>query len=145
VKWSRKHTAAFSFVILAAVAAVLTPFISSMDGVVDPMITLTSEGVELGGPEVVVLTGHHLVTVHLNGTVEGGIRGIPLSVYHFYARTVGGADLWSSGLVEVSEMYLEPESYLEFSIYFEVPDGDSLSLVEYREPSGETIVVPLPQ
>lgn len=124
-------------------AIVAAPFISPLGEMVDPTLAIEVESHEMGGPEVLVLTDHHLETLVVNASMGDGVRGFPVSIYHFYATSSTGKRIWCSGLVDEMSLFLEPGDNLSFGIYFEVLDGDTIISVEYRKPSGDVISAPV--
>ena len=142
MEWTRTHSALATAILIATVAVSVAPFISSLGGMVDPTLTIYVESHGQGGPDVVVLTEHHLETLVVNVSLGECIRGFPISIYHFYATTSLGEHLWCSGLVEDTSLFLEPDQSLSFGIYFEVHDDDTVISVEYRKPSGEVLSTP---
>ena len=121
----------------------IVPYITSIGKIVDPDIEFTAEGHDIDGPDIAVLSGHHLESIYLNATLDEKGHGFPLSIYHFHARTEGGRQIWSMGWIDDGGIDMIPGESVHFGIYFEVPDGDTITAVFYVKPSGRILAVEL--
>ncbi|MDG6226037.1 MAG: hypothetical protein QCI82_11075 [Candidatus Thermoplasmatota archaeon] len=123
----------------------VTASVANFKEMFEPELQISFEGRSIPIPDdnITVLSGHHIEVFYLNITSENENEGFGISYPHFFAVTLNGTPLWCQGLYEGIDTAVPPGGSLLMDIYFEVPDEEGISYIEYVLPSGERLIIDL--